>query len=160
MKQTFNIKGKFFSASGIEFSSHDLLATRSRLRDALDRVGEFIQGQRTADEISYKGETSYGMQRVAVSIVLVRTGENRTTINLEAKSDDIRGMGAKRSLERILEIYRVLQSGDEAAIRGIDTRTPHELLTGVTKKKLGLIAAGIVIFWVLVFSLKQNFSWF
>ena len=104
---------------------------------ALQNIGQ-ARIKTTADpaEKLITGKSFYGLQTVPVQILLKEKGMEETSVNISARADDFRGIGAEKCITRLLEAADVYRLGDSNSIIELEKRSPLLQKIGITKREL------------------------
>jgi len=120
--------------------------TLEDLKEALSRIGKVKSVD--PDALLIKGKTRFGLQTVKIEATINGDDEN-SVISFVGKSDDIKGVGAKKGLEHLIETMGNLDDPNyKVSKTGLDGLQWTYLLSGILGLIVFLIMLNVSLPWV------------
>ncbi len=122
-------------------------AARSLFTRSLELIGRIKStGLSQRKNCLITGITSYGLQRIPISIELWGNGESSTVVKIIAECLDNRGVASTESITRLTDVCHALSADDPAALKALLQKDKFRTSLGISKMQvlyLILIVIGI-----------------
>ena len=126
----------------------DVEETGRLFERSLRAIGTVSSTEPSNDKLIIKGKSRYGLQGVNMEIA-IENAEGLTMVNIIAKSDDARAIGAKKCIDRLLETQDNFREG-----AGKDS---YYMRMGISRQSLflGVVVVLVVVCGVVFFVMRN-----
>jgi len=115
------------------------------LEEALSRIGKVRSVD--SDALIVKGKTRFGLQTIKIEAT-ISGDDDESVISFVGKSDDIKGLGAKKGIERLIETMENIDDPNyEVSKTGFDGLQWTYLISGILGITIFLIILSVSPDW-------------